>query len=271
MKSLTRAARTRLVIAGLALLAGPAPFSPALAQDGDGEIIVSAMRRFTGGDVPISIEQRRPVIGLKRQADSALRNIEIVSDSRDADMRKREVQAMLLAAIDRASRDGLSLVTGELEVTEVTRDTWRDQFPALSGKADADADDEDDDDDEDNKPKPGFEDDGSNATVRLKVKTRLDGSMSSAQQKIAAFAKAVPASGRSQIVQKGGLALTIINPDQYRDEIYRRVAAGAQHAASFYGADYGVEITGLDREVAWAQVSNTEVFLYIPYGFTVGK
>jgi hypothetical protein len=262
----SRAALSALALAGLALFAGPARAQ----DDGASEIIVTASRITAPGGVVI--ESRPPVIGLKRQADSAVRNIEIVSDSREADMRKREVLAMLLAALDRAKGAGLSLVTGQLEVVEVTRDNWRDQFPALAGKADADADDEDDDDeDDDGKPKPGFEDDGSNATVRLKVKTRLDGSIGNAQAKITAFVKAVPATGRSQIAQKGGLALTIINPDQYRDEIYRRIAAGAQHAVGFYGADYGVQVTGLDREVAWKQVSNTEVFLYIPYGFTVGK
>ena len=36
-------------------------------------------------------------------------------------------------------------------------------------------------------------------------------------------------------------------------------------------AGYGVEVTGLDRAIAWAQVSNTEVFLYIPYAFAVRK
>ena len=123
----------------------------------------------------------------------------------------------------------------------------------------------------DSKPKLSFEDDGSNAIARLKVKVKLDGSISNAQQKITAFVKAVPATGRSQIEQKEGLALTIINPDQYRDEIYRRVAAGANHAVSFYGAEYAVNVSGLDRAVAWSQVSNTEVFLYIPYSFTLGK
>ena len=48
-------------------------------------------------------------------------------------------------------------------------------------------------------------------------------------------------------------------------------AAASQHAATFYGTDYKVTLSGLDREIAWAQVSNTEVFLYIPYGFVVGK
>jgi hypothetical protein len=49
------------------------------------------------------------------------------------------------------------------------------------------------------------------------------------------------------------------------------IAAGVQRAVGPYGTDYGASITGLDREIAWAQVSNTEVFLYIPYSFTVSK
>ncbi|HEX9964210.1 MAG TPA: hypothetical protein VGB04_04425 [Allosphingosinicella sp.] len=255
-----------LALAGLTLLAGPA-----LSQDsGEGEIIVTGSR--ISGPTAVAVVEQRPVIGLKRQADSAVRRIEIVSDSREADLRQREVQAMLLAALDRAQREGVSLVTGHYEVVEVTRDNWRDAFPALAGRpAEDEEDDDDDDDDEDDKPEPGFEDDGSTATVRLLVKTRLQGSIAGAQQKITAFVKGVPATGRSQIEQKGGLALTIINPDQYRDEIYRLVAAAAKHAASFYGEDYSVTVTGLDRDVGWAQVSNTEIFLYIPYSFTVSK
>ncbi len=254
-----------LALAGLALFAGPA-----LSQDGgEGEIIVTGTR--ISGPTAGAVVEQRPVIGLKRQADSAVQRIEIVSDSREADLRQREVQAMLLAALDRAKREGMSLVTGHYEVVEVTRDNWRDAFPALAGRPAVEDEDEDDDDDEDDKPKPGFEDDGSTATVRLLVKTRLEGSIASAQQKITAFVKAVPATGRSQIEQKGGLALTIIDPDQYRDEIYRLVAAGAKHAASFYGEDYSVTVTGLNRDVGWAQVSNTEIFLYIPYSFTISK
>jgi len=243
--------------------------SPLLAQDdnGGGEIIVTGMRNSLSRNVT-SIEAQPPVIGLKRLADSAVRTIEIVSDSREEEMRKREVQAMLLDAIDRAKRDGFSLVTGQFELVEVTRANWQDQFPALAGKADSASDDEDDEGD---KAQPAFEDDGRTATVHLKVKTKLVGSIGSAQQKINGFVKSVPATGRSQIQQKGELALTIINPEQYRDEIYRRIAAGSQHAVTFYGPEYGLEVTGLDKGIAWKQVSNTEVFLYIPYAFTVRK
>jgi hypothetical protein len=264
---------TALALAGSVLIAPLAE-----AQDDSSEIIVTAQRRESR--MPSVITQlpyldRRPVIGLKRQADSAVRNIEIVSDSRDSDMRKHEVEAMLLAALDRAKKEGLSLVVGQYEVTEVTRENWRTQFPALAKKDDSDEEDEDDsdDDDDDNnvKPKPGFEDDGSNATVRLMVKTKLEGTIAEAQKKISSFVKGVPATGRSLITQKGQMALTIVNPEQYRDEIYRRIAESTKHAVGFYGTDYGANISGLDREIAWAQVSNTQVFLYIPYSFTVAK
>ena len=246
--------------------------SPLLAQDddsGSNEIIVTGTRNSLSR--PGVIIQPPPVIGLKRIADSAVRTIEIVSDSREEAMRKREVQAMLLDAIDRAKRDGFSLVTGQFELVEVTRANWQDQFPALAGKEDSTGDDEDDDDDDNGKAAPAFEDSAGTATVHLKVKTKLEGSIGSAQLKINAFVKSVPATGRSQIRQKGALALTIINPEQYRDEIYSRIATGSKHAVTFYGPEYGLDVTGLDKSIAWKQVSNTEVFLYIPYEFAVRK
>lgn len=268
MKAIAKAA-----LCGVALFA-----APLIAQDDAGmnEVVVTGTRinrNSLSSLDPISIytPPSPPVIGFKRQADSAVRNIDIVSDSREEDMRRREVQAMLLDAIDRAKKDGFSLVTGRLELVEVTRANWQDQFPELAGKVkDADEDDDDDDDDDD-EGQMAYEDDGGSTVIRLKVKTKLDGSISNAQQKISGFIKGVPATGRSLIVPQGGLSLTIINPDQYRDEIYKRIATGATHAVSFYGPEYGVEVVGLDRDVAWQQVSNTEVFLYIPYSFKIEK
>lgn len=271
----------RLAILSLALITPPM----LLAQDdggdsgGGAEIIVtgSMISRPQSGPVThLPYLDRRPLVGLKRQADGAVRHIEIQSDSRSADLRKREVEAMLLAALDLAKREGLSLVTGQLEVKEVTRENWRDLFPALASKADLDdSDDEDYNDDEDEdesgRVKPGFEDNGSTTLIRLMVRTRLSGSIDDAHRRITAFVRKVPTTGRSVIAQQGRLALTLVNPEQYRDEIYRRIADAAKHASTFYGADYTVTVTGLDRQIAWQQVSNTEVVLYIPYSFTVAK
>ncbi len=262
------------VLARLAILTLALSPAPMLAQDGDEgveNIVVTGSRRAAP---PLMID-RRPVIGLRRPADNIVRVIEITSDSREEKMRRDEVEAMFLAALDRAGRDGLSLVTGEFEVVEVTRENWRTLFPGLIAPRDEDEEDDDDDYDDDDEDSgrinPGYEDNGNNATLRLRVKTKLTGTITDAQKKITAFVKSVPRTGRSQIVQQGALALTIVNPEQYRDEIYKRIAAGVQRAIGPYGGDYGASITGLDREIAWAQVSNTEVFLYIPYSFTVSK
>jgi hypothetical protein len=264
------------VLIGLALSA-VLPSVPLNAQDaaddnggGYQEIVVTAYQRSSYGG-PASAVLPPPVIGLKRQADSAVRTISIVSDSREEGMRKREVQAMLFAALDRAKQNGFALVTGQFELVEINRENWKDQFPGLDIKSEIVEDEDDDDDEDENKPPPAFEDDGNTTTIRLKVKTKLDGSIGNAQQKINSFVKSVPATGRSLIEQQGSLALTIINPEQYRDPIYQKVAAGAKHAAIFYGADYGLDVTGLDKAIAWKQVSNTEVFLYIPYQFVIDK
>jgi hypothetical protein len=262
-----------LAIGSLAFLAVPVVAQDAAESDNDAAEVIVTATRITPGGMQIAIPAP-PVIGIKRIADSAVRNIEIISDSREEDMRKREVQAMLLAAIDLAKREGMSLVTGQFEVVEVTRANWQDQFAGLVIKDDdsADEEDEDDEDDDDeNKPKPAFEDDGNTTTIRLKVRAKLVGSIDNVEQKIKAFLKKVPVTGRSVIEKKSGTALTIVNPEQYRDEIYRKISAGAKHAVTFYGTEYGLSVSGLDDAIAWKQVSNTQVFLYIPYSFSVEK
>lgn len=262
----------RLTLAALLLST-----APAFAQD-EGEVIVTAQRMSNSlSSIPAPVNAvgyapTPPVIGLKRQADSAVRSIEIVSDSREEGMRRREVQAMLLSVLDRAGAARVVLVTGQFELTEVTKANWKDLFPGLAGDSNSGEQEDDDDyDDEDDAAPLAFEDDGSKATIRLKLKTRLDGSIGGAQDTIGRFVKGVPVNGRAQIKQLGSIALTIVNPEQYRDELYRRIAAGAQHALSFYGADYHVEVNGIDRDLAWEQVSNTEIFLYLPYSFSIAK
>ncbi len=267
-----------LLSAGLVLMA-----APAMAQDGDAEnIVVTAYRRSSSGPVPVV--EPRPVIGIRRQADSAIRSVEITSDSEDDGLRRREVRAMLLDAIDRAAKKGFNIVTGQFTVTEVTRANWQELFPDLargsasnysdddeSWQEDDSDDDNDDDEDDDAKPKPSFADDGSETILRLKVKTKLAGTIDEAERKIGGFVKSVPVNGRSLMKQKGALALTIIKPEQYREEIYRRVAEGAKYAAAFYGPEYGLEVTGLHSGVSWEQISETELFVFLRYNFVVKK
>jgi len=210
------------------------------AQNGGmGEIIVTAQR--SSGEY---FSDEQTVVGLKRQADSAVQPITISSDSRDEATRKREIQAMLVSAIERASQAGVELVTGNFELVPVTMASYRELVFSNGNRPDT-------------------------SLVNLMVKSKLGGSTGGAQKRIDDFIKGVPPNGRALADKKGELTLTIINPDQYRDEIVKLVAAEAKRYASYFGTEYGVEVGGLNEQLAWTQVSNTEVFLYIPYRFTI--
>src|SRR3990167_1314497 len=143
-----------------------------------------------------------------------------------------------------ADAAGVEIVTGEFELTRVTLANYRDL--AFRGGARPDT-----------------------SEIAVYVKAKLGGSVGSAQSRIDNFVKAVPAEGRALMERRGALTLTIINPDQYRPEIVKLVAAEALKTAGAFGADYGVEVAGLNEQLIWAQASATEVFLYIPYRFTV--
>lgn len=216
---------------------------PARAQDANvpalGEVVVTANRlnaRYA--------QQDRPVVGLRRQADSAVLQVAFSSDSRDEATRKREIHAMLLAALDRAAAGGIELVTGNFELTLVTKANYQELPLYSAGRVDT-----------------------SQANVMMKVK--LAGSTTAAEQRLDAFIKGVPRTGRGAIDRNGALTLTIVNPDQYRDTIVKLVADNARHYAALFGADYAVQVGGIDAQVFWSQVSNTDVFLYVPYRYTI--
>lgn len=230
-----------LSILVLALLGST--IAPASAQVADapglGEVVVTANRlnaRYA--------QQDRPVVGLRRQADSAVMQISFSSDTREEATRKREIHTMMLATLDRAVANGIELVTGNFDLAPVTKSNYQELplFPA--GRVDT-------------------------SQVALMIKVKLAGSSVTAEQRLTAFLKAIPRTGRGAVDKTGALTLTIINPDQYRDTIVKQVAENAQKYAAFFGSDYAVQVNGIDGQVFWSQVSSTDVFLYIPYRYTI--
>ncbi len=223
-----------------ALLGVAAPV--AAAQDNSnivGEVVVTGQRASAD-----YLSDEQTVVGLRRTADSAIQPVKFTSDSRDEDMRKREIHAMLEAAIRRADAAGVELATGDFELSKVTLANYKDLAFARGARPDT-------------------------SEIGLFVKASLAGSVGGAQGRIDNFIKSVPASGRALIEKHGSITLTIINPDQYRDPIVKLIAAEALKTAAAFGPDYGVEVAGLSEQLVWAQASATEVFLYIPYRFTI--
>lgn len=217
--------------------------NPAVAQLGTtgglGEVLVTANRnnaRFA--------QQDRPVIGLRRQADAAVMQITISSDTREEASRKKEIHTVLLSALDRAAGAGLELVWGDYQLAPVTRANYATLPLEWAGRADT-------------------------SKVVLLVKVRLAGSVTTAEKQLTNFIKAVPDYNRATLGQSGKLMLTIVDPDQYREQVVRLVAEDAKRNAGMFGPDFSFNITGIDGQIGWSQVSNSDVFLYLPYHYTI--
>ncbi|HEX8481036.1 MAG TPA: hypothetical protein VF650_03955 [Allosphingosinicella sp.] len=227
-----------LVVAAIAL-ASP----PALAQQpeapGVGEVVVTATR----GNIRY-FQQDRPVVGLRRAADAAAMPLAISSDAREEAVRKREIHTALLAAIDRAAAGGLELVSGTFQLSPITRANYQELPFQWAGRVDT-------------------------SKIDLMVKVRLAGSATAAEKRLVDFIKAVPRSGRAAVEKTGAMTLTIVDPDQYRDAIVQLVARDARHNAGIFGPDFTFNISGIDGAVSWSQVSSTDVFLSLPYRYTI--
>lgn len=222
----------------LAIGAGAAVAQPSGAPS-LGEVMVTANRT----NAPYA-QQDRPVVGLRRTADAAVMPLVIASDTRDAEARKQEIHTALLAAMDRAAASGFEIVSGTFRVEAVTRENYA-RLPLMpGGRVDT-------------------------SQVRVLVKTRLAGTATETEARLRRFIASLRGTGRATVEFGGGLTLTVANPDQYRDAIIGLVADDAKHSAALFGPDFTINISGIDGQVAWSQVSGTEVLLYIPYRYTI--
>ncbi|MFL6844488.1 MAG: TonB-dependent receptor [Allosphingosinicella sp.] len=220
-----------------------AAFAPAMAQDLTGEEIVVTGSRREADDYDASI----PAVGLRRTADYAIQEVVVAGDTRETEKRREEIFQMVRGALELAAkRPGIELATGEMIVEPLTLANYR-NLPLTN----------------DNRP-------DTDRTAFL-VKTRLTAGTDTkaALERIAAFVKAVPTVGRAEMRSSGDLTLSVVGPDQYRGQIVDLVAADARATAARLGPDYAVDAKGLDRPVEWARASLTEVFLYVPYSYSV--
>lgn len=205
------------------------------------EIIVTGTRRSADG-----YDEHIPAVGLRRPADFAVQPVVVRGDTRDSAKRIEEIYATVRAAVELGAKRGdIELATGEVVVEPLTLANYRHLTI-----------------EKDDRPDSG--------KVEFLIKVRLAGSdAKTATERINAFIKAVPAAGRAQIETDDDLTLSVVDPDQYRGRIVDLVAADAHATAAKLGPDYVVEARGLDRPVEWSRASLTEVFLYVPYTYTV--
>ena len=236
-----------LVLAGVLV----AVATPALAQDGGGEIVVTAFRRLASDDddkkILDIVTTPAAVQTLRRTADFAVQQVVIVSDTTDEDDARAEVLAMTRKAIDMSAGAGTLLATGELLVEPLTAGNYKELLF-------------DDDDDDFNGELVKF-------LVKVPLAPGIDAKAVLA--KIDKFIKSVPAVGRAEMKPYSELSLSVVNPEQYRGAIIDLVAKDTATTSARFGTGYGVEVTGLDRPVQWKRAGLTEVQLFLPSASTV--
>lgn len=231
---------TRTVFLSAAFLACA---TAALAQESFvpplGEVMVGANRQ----NAPF-YRQDRPLVGLRRSADAAVMSFTVTSDSRDYAVRKQEIQAVVAAAIGKARAAGFELVIGNFQLEPLTDQNRNDLSYEYGGRIDT-------------------------SRVTIMAKIRLDGSADAAHKRLESFINSIKGTGRATVETSGTIQLTVINPDQYRDQVLKLVAADARRNAALFGPEFTFNIAGTDQPVVWTQVSSTEVFLFVPYRYTI--
>lgn len=233
----------RTLLAGACAAASLAPL-PAAAQE---TIVVTGSRQDRSATNQYFARNEGPAaIGVTRRADYFVTPLYVSSDSRDPELRDDELFAMLGQVLDSARAQGIDIVAGRYALSAVTRENMR-ELSVTGG----------------NRPD----------TSRVQVYARIpltggEKGVTDTAERIAAFVKAVPATGRS-FIDVGATGLAIDNPEQYRSSVVRHVAEESTRYASMFGAGYGVEINGLEGDLYWQQASETEVFLYIDHSFVI--
>lgn len=206
---------------------------------GLGEVLVTANRSNT-----LYALNERPVVGLRRRADAMVMPFWVESDTRDATTRSQEINTVLASLVDRAASAGLELVAGQAQLIQITKANYKSLPVVGAGRVDT-------------------------SRVWLMVKAPLGQDAAETQKRLAAFVREAKGSGRATVETNGGTTLTIVNPDQYRAEIVKLVAEDAKMVAGLFGPDFTFNVTGIDGQVSWSQVSPTEVFLTLPYRYSI--
>ncbi len=205
------------------------------------EIVVTASRYQSFQELLV------PHIYLKRRADFVIVALQVRSDTRDFSQRQNEMREALRALQARA-RDGQVTLALVNDSTGLVR-----EFSMAAAEELVRAD---------RRP------DTSVLTIRLRTPAAAADTLETIQARIDRFVAQTPKPGRIEM-ETGASELTLINPEQYRAAMLAEIAADGRTIAALLGASYGVEVGGLERQVAWQRSGDLELTLFVPYGLAV--
>lgn len=230
----------RAVLLPLCLLAFS---SPLLAQD-EGNALDTIT--VTGSNVGYDDLLDTPAVSLTKPGDYLLQTIALSNDSRDADMRKREIHETIAKLIASASGRYVVFYVDEYRIA-LNRDNYRVELEEDDKRPDANR-------------------------VSLQIRVGIGGDSARAEAIIAEmrrFIRSTDKIGRTEIDIKGDTALVMNKPERFRYELIDAIAKDSKRLTDAMALDCKVEIDGLNGRVQWERASAAELLLYIPYRMTI--
>jgi len=223
----------RLAVAAAALMGGAA------AQD-NAEIVVTASRYM---DSESSMQAVIPHVTLKRRADNLVTTVRVVCDTRDATLRDQELRQTLRDMIATAAASGGTITLSVGDTILVPFDeTMIEKSIFPEGRPDT-----------------------SYAGVVVKTAVKAADSYDGAVARVRAFVATTPKTGRTEILADTRWDLTLVGPENNRDELIGLIAADAKKTAGLFGSGFEVEVSGLHMPITWYQSGPLDLDLYIPY------
>jgi hypothetical protein len=223
---------------GAALAAALLTSASAHAQDSAvDEIVVTGVR--AGGYENYQI----PHVFMKRRADFAIIELEVRCDTRDLSQRREEMRQALRGLEQRARPGAVTLALVDEDVGLVR------EFSLAAAEELIKAD---------RRP------DSSMLSIMLRTPVGAADTLDTIHARIERFAEAAPKPGRVEM-ETGDTQLTLVNPEQYRESMLHSAAADGRAVAAMLGENYGVRLTGLERQVVWKRTGDLELTLFVPY------
>jgi hypothetical protein len=190
-----------------------------------------------------------PNVQVSRLADNLVVSVRVACDTRESAQRRSEI-TQTLAAMARAAGLDASIELG-LDSGGNVADFDARMIPTLRFHSD------------DGRP------DTSAVTLVIKTPIAEGDTLEAASARIRAFVESTQRVGRTELRLMDDWEPTVIRPDQYRPVVLAAIAADAGTTAAAFGPAYGVEVTGLSRQVTWRQAGPLELMLYIPYQLSI--
>lgn len=108
--------------------------------------------------------------------------------------------------------------------------------------------------------------------ARLKVKTNIPTNVADSYKlarKLAEFVENIEEVGRTEINSYGDVAVSVVNPYQYRAELVRMILKDVNATTSALGTDYKVILKGMDKGIYWTRSGDLNLAFYMNYSYEI--